>query len=1276
MAKRILIDWRPRFDQSVRARGMDYHLKNRVRNIIRKGQVISGEVIGEAGVHYLVTVGLADNSNSVIYENCTCEEAREGKRCRHEAALLYELENNLAEALDEIENEIAEIAVSENVSETDLMGGEGYKINDNGIVVYDPPDKGQTPVSAVDEIMSYRYYDYPAILESAEIEPSTWKKGVLLAGNGDITITDVSFQSATGMLSYLQKDPNSSPHDKYAVIEGRLRNSQYKVNITMGPCRMIFHNCMVLGCRGNGFKYVKELCEHEAALLYLFKDYLDNNGVEVDATDEMAAGLMRAIAYDKGLPDTEWDGAAESDGLDIVPELSLTGSGELAAVFYLYTPRKYKISKLNEFYLAVKNNRPMKFGPTVIRLGRGLLGAHGRVVYDFLDNLAEENRGARIHGSFRTSSYSSLMYNRMDENVDLFGYKDEVFLYGHYLDSFYDICEGYSIAAHGFDAEEPGKGKRQLEMGNEMVSPVINIERMQGSDDKPVGIRISGRIPHVFKGEKYSYIVAGGKLNRISSHDARTIEPLQRAAKGGLLDISVGMRNLSRFYYYTLPELTERATVNVKDEDWINNYLLPKASFCFYLDREKGYVTCKAEYSYGDYTGTLFAGSMNSEGFRDTGIENEVLQLLGRFFPDKDEDNELFICNEKKNEELVYDLLSYGLDEMQALGQVRHTDSFLALNIRKNAKLRVGVSISSNLLDLELSADDISPDELMAILDSYRKKKRYYRLKNGDFIRLEGESIETLGRIMDDLHLDLRSFVEGKMQIPAYRALYLDRMLEEGSGMYEHRDRHFKKLIQEFKTIRDAEFDLPAGLKGQLRSYQEEGYQWIRTLGKYGFGGVLADEMGLGKTIQAITVLEALREEGEAGTSLIVVPASLVYNWGEEIRRFAPGLNCILITGNKTERRGKIRDIEHYDVAVTSYDLIKRDIAEYEDHSFNVQIIDEAQYIKNHLSQAAKSVKLIKADCKLALTGTPIENRLSELWSIFDYLMPGILYSYNYFRDKYEMPIVRDEQTDAMERLRSMVAPFILRRKKKDVLKDLPDKLEEIRYAQMDEDQRKLYDAQVYYMKARLEGQSEEDYTKSKIEVLSELTRIRQICCNPALCFEKYRGSSAKTDLCMDLIGQAIEGEHKILVFSQFVSMLDILKKRLDNEGIKYYVITGSTPKEHRLELVKAFNKGVVPVFLISLKAGGTGLNLTGADVVIHYDPWWNLAAQNQATDRAHRIGQKNPVTVFRLIASDTVEDKILELQEKKKALAEDILESEGVASSSLSRDDLLNLLE
>ena len=531
-----------------------------------------------------------------------------------------------------------------------------------------------------------------------------------------------------------------------------------------------------------------------------------------------------------------------------------------------------------------------------------------------------------------------------------------------------------------------------------------------------------------------------------------------------------------------------------------------------------------------------------------------------------------------------------------------------------------------------------------------------------------------LKEMMDAMHLPPKEFIKGKIHLPVYRTLYLDKLLEEKEGFYTNRNHTFRKMVKNFKTISDADYEVPDSLKRVMRSYQKNGFKWLKTLESCQFGGILADDMGLGKTIQAISFLLSGKKEGV--TTLVVAPASLVFNWGEEFGRFGPELKVQLITGDQQERQKRIEEYADYDVSVTSYDLLRRDISYYEGKKFTYEIIDEAQYIKNHTTAAAKAVKVIDSRMRIALTGTPIENRLSELWSIFDFLMPGFLYSYEVFKRDVETRIVKYDDKDAMSRLQRMVAPFIMRRLKSDVLKDLPDKLEEVRYVKFDKIQQTAYDAQVVHMQEMLTKQDDEDFNKNKMKVLAELTRLRQICCDPGLCFDNYDGGSAKLDSCIELVQSAMDGGHKMLLFSQFTSMLDIIRTRLDEQGISYYVITGETSKEKRLQLVKAFNGDDVPVFLISLKAGGVGLNLTGADVVIHYDPWWNVAAQNQATDRAHRIGQTKKVTVYKLIARHSVEEKILKLQETKRDLAEQVMNGGLGQLGSMSRDELLELLQ
>ena len=359
---------------------------------------------------------------------------------------------------------------------------------------------------------------------------------------------------------------------------------------------------------------------------------------------------------------------------------------------------------------------------------------------------------------------------------------------------------------------------------------------------------------------------------------------------------------------------------------------------------------------------------------------------------------------------------------------------------------------------------------------------------------------------------------------------------------------------------------------------------------------------------------------------------------------------------------------------MTSYDLMKRDVDAYAAQQFHCVALDEAQYIKNRTTKAAKGAKALPAQVRFALTGTPIENRLSELWSIFDFLMPGILGSHEQFATRFETPINAGDEA-AAQRLRALVGPFILRRLKEDVLADLPEKDENVVFAHMEGEQGKLYAANAQKLALQLSKQLPEEFAQDKLRILAELTKLRQICCDPHLFYDNFEGESAKLETCMELVRNAVDGGHRILLFSQFTSMLDIIAHRLDEAGLGYLTFTGSTSKEERAARVERFQQGEAPAFLISLKAGGTGLNLTAADIVIHYDPWWNVAAQNQATDRAHRIGQTRNVSVFKLIAKDSIEENILQMQEEKRHLAEQVIGGEAIGSSKLTRDDVLALL-
>ena len=412
--------------------------------------------------------------------------------------------------------------------------------------------------------------------------------------------------------------------------------------------------------------------------------------------------------------------------------------------------------------------------------------------------------------------------------------------------------------------------------------------------------------------------------------------------------------------------------------------------------------------------------------------------------------------------------------------------------------------------------------------------------------------------------------------------------------------------------------------------------------------------------------------------SLVVSPSSLTLNWQSEAKKFAKELKTLVIRGSLTERKRQIEQIQDYDLVITSYDLLKRDIELYEqkNYQFRYIIADEAQYLKNSNTQNAKSIKKIKADTRYALTGTPIENSLSELWSIFDFIMPGYLFSYRSFKNTYETPIVKEEDKEAMEKLKMLIEPFILRRTKKQVLTELPEKTITVLNNEMGEEQKNIYLNYLARAKQELAEEIEVNgYERSHIQILAALTRLRQICCHPSLFIEDYQEGSSKLEQCMEIIQEASNSGHKILLFSGYTSMFEIMEKELKDKEIKYFKLTGSTKVEERIKLVEEFNQNSeIKVFLISLKAGGTGLNLTGADMVIHYDPWWNLSTENQATDRAYRIGQKNNVQVYKLITKNSIEEKIYELQQKKAELVDQMLSTKTSFINKLSKDEIMDL--
>ena len=646
------------------------------------------------------------------------------------------------------------------------------------------------------------------------------------------------------------------------------------------------------------------------------------------------------------------------------------------------------------------------------------------------------------------------------------------------------------------------------------------------------------------------------------------------------------------------------------------------------------------------------------------------------------------------DEDKIFEFISVDIQNYSNRFEVLVTDNFKTKQI-KNLKIGgIGIKIQNDLLSIDLDNLNIDIEELKGIMEKYELRKKYYRLKDGSFINLEdSKEADFFDKLINGMDVKYKDIEKGEITLPINRTMYLNTILKSLNSTPINKNDEYKKIVTNLDKNGIDEIQVPEELDLVLRYYQKTGFKWLKLLDSYKFGGILADDMGLGKTIQILSVILDYAENysnkdeivGQKSienkkASLVIAPSSLTLNWKKEAEKFAKDLRVMVIRGNQQERNTLINKIDDFDLVITSYDLLKRDIEQYKEKDYNFRFIiaDEAQYLKNSNTQNAKAIKELKADTRYALTGTPIENSLAELWSIFDFIMPGYLYDYKKFKNIYEAPIVREEDGKALDKLRTLIEPFVLRRTKKEVLTELPEKEVTVLESEMQEEQQEIYLSYLSNVKEDVANLIQENgYGRSQMKVLAALTRLRQICCHPGLFIKDYQGESSKLEQCMEIIEEATKGGHKILLFSSYTSMLEIIEEELNKKHIKYFKLTGATKVDERINLVDEFNSNEeIKVFLISLKAGGTGLNLTGADMVIHYDPWWNLSTENQATDRAYRIGQKNNVQVYKLITKNSIEEKIYELQRKKEALIDNVLDTKTTFINKLSKEDIMSLFE
>ena len=763
--------------------------------------------------------------------------------------------------------------------------------------------------------------------------------------------------------------------------------------------------------------------------------------------------------------------------------------------------------------------------------------------------------------------------------------------------------------------------------------------------------------------DNYEYIL----LNNILYHLSKKYrELLQILIENKVRQLMFNESNLESFTKGILPIVKDQIILDEKVSDKIVISSKPECKLYFDF---KNNIDGKIKLKYNDNEIDYFDKTDNI--VRDTDYEDSVLDDLFNIGFNID-NNKLILDDIDK----IGEFFETGLEELTNKYDVYTSQKIKDTSIIKNNGITSSFSIGQdNIMSFSFDLGKINTKELDSILDSVKKKKKYFKLKSGDLINIEDDdNLKQLESFMDTMNMSGSDIENGT--IPKYRALYIDSLKSDYNIIKT--DNLFDNFIANFNEYKNALVKLTKKEKEVLRDYQELGVKWLYNIYKCGFGGILADEMGLGKSLQIIYFIKKLLEEDENSKFLIVVPTALVYNWENEFKKFAPNLNYQAFSGNKVKRREALEH-DNPNIYITSYGLIREDADIYTNMNFKLCIVDEAQTIKNPTAGITKMVKKINSETRIALTGTPIENSTIELWSIFDFIMPGFLAGEKAFHSKYNVKEFTDDTNKLLELLNKQISPFILRRKKKDVLKDLPDKIENNIYIDLTDKQKKLYAAEVARVRKEMdEIIATQGISKARFLILQLLTKLRQMCIDPRLIFDNYNETSSKMENLIKVVKELIDNGHKMLIFSTFKTALDLVKQELDKNKISSYMITGEVSSKKRMELVDKFNSDSTNCFLITIKAGGTGLNLTSADVVIHLDIWWNPQAENQATDRVHRIGQKNKVEVIKLVSTGTIEEKILELQNKKKLLSDKVIEGDTRGEnmiSKLSAKDIKNLL-
>ncbi|HEX2926865.1 MAG TPA: SNF2 helicase associated domain-containing protein [Ruminiclostridium sp.] len=1025
----------------------------------------------------------------------------------------------------------------------------------------------------------------------------------------------------------------------------------YNVQVRFGKTGSLLD----FSCTCSDWEKTGKGCKHVAAVLFLIREK-DEQGFFNSTVQKKAAKDIFQFFSSKGsgikLPVN-----VEFNLEFLKSKFSFPRRGPLAALsLRIGADRLYVVRNVNELMESLKNDKELVYG-------KGF--AFDPEIYDFQEN----DRPVISYIQEMWQNEKLTHYLTSDVNKQSIFKDKEIYLSEAALKRLLELLKNtqFNIIA----------GSKTINNAT-IVNQDIPVEFTLTGNASTIDLNIDTKQPLQQITSDFEYFLHGETICRVSATQSAYFKPFYNFMQQENVNrITFTEQDKERFFTEVLPYVEKTGTVYI---DANVQEMVQRLDFEpeIYLDKFEDIITADVKFKYGDRIINPFSafGDQVSSGkilIRDMEKEGIILDILGET-DFKVNGNRIYLDEEEK----IFDFVNSIVPKLQEYAQVFYSESFKAMTIKKLPSFSgfLRLNTLNNFLEFSFDIEGVGRDELSAVFRNIREKKKYFRLKNGAFLPLDSEGLMNMSEIIDQLDLSMGDLDSELVQLPMYRAFYIDGMLKENGMKFFERNKAFKDLIQDIHEPSETEFHVPENLKGILRDYQKLGFKWLKTLSTYGLGGILADDMGLGKTLQIITLLQHDKSISGHGTSIVIVPTSLIYNWCSEVHKFAPDMTITAIVGNKSEREELIKAGISSDLLVTSYALIRRDIDNYRNYSFRYCILDEAQHIKNPASQAAKAVKQLTSLHRFALTGTPMENNLTELWSVFDFILPGYLRSHGKFVEKFEAPIVKGDNR-ALSSLGKQIKPFILRRLKQDVLKELPEKIEHIIEADLTDEQKKLYIAYLEQAKGDILREiNENGYERSQIKILSVLTRLRQLCCHPSLFVDNYEGDSGKLLLLKEVVEDSLTSGHRILLFSQFTSMLAIIRQWLVEEGIDYLYLDGSTPADERMSMVRSFNSGQGKVFLLSLKSGGTGLNLTGADTVIHYDPWWNPAVEDQATDRAYRIGQTKTVHVMKLVTHGTIEEKILSLKDRKKQLVDAVIQSGETLITKLSQQELADLFE